>query len=966
MRSARQQRDEDMTSDNLQIGAFSVPRSFTLSLLAVSLSLAVLVALPAAASAAGGTCLNEPIRQEQGEAALSLPECRAYEQVSPAGTEPFYTTFGLSSANVETGEGAIQGQAGGELAAANGNSFAFQSTVAPPGSVTDGPFYLARRGNSGWSTENLTPPQSSNPTNACLPHIDAWSPELTTSILADGRNTFTNACGADDPPLVAGEPRGVQNLFLRDSSGSYQLVNLTPEGVTAASAEYVASSPDLSHVVFRESALLTPDAPSVGAGENREGKDYYEYFAGSLKLVTILPNGLPSPGVVVEGGAPSGLSNTNTSLPIPQTRNVVSGDGERILWETQREVDGLVGPNALYLRLNAGRQPTADGQCSELEPELACTVRVDAAAGGNGEGEAAPVFRFSSVDGSRVFFTDEQNLTAGSNAAPGAPDLYEFELNPERPLFSSLVDLTANSPEPADVVGLAGISDDGSSVYFAATADLTGSETNSQGSSATAPAQGTGLAAGVVKAVGELRGSGDPTITGVDVTEGEFHLGQEILGEHIFAGTTIAACTPDCSAPSELKLSGPTEASNPIAGVAITGLGSAEITNVGAAPGTFEVGMALTGVSVAPGTAVTAVGPDSLSLSKGPLTNGTIDLEGTMVNLFRRSDGHDSYVATLAPALDDPAKDAEGDHCAWAEVPVRGSNFRKRTNCLTSRVSPDGNFLAFTSNRPLTGYDSTPSSPSDCVVEAQIAGQNVFDPEPCQEVFLYDASRASLECASCAPDGLPPIGPASIHLREQLFLPNQNPGLYSLPRNLSTNGAVFFDTKSALLPSDENGVSDVYEYSGGTLSLISSGKSASSSYFYEASESGQDVFFLTAQALVKADTGGEMSIYDARIDGGFSEPQPAAECEGEPCRGAATQPPGSTSAGTPGFSGPEEGPKKTQTTPCKKGSAKKHGKCVKKPSKPKHHKQQQQKKKKKKHSHKENGKQAGDNRRSGK
>ncbi len=83
------------------------------------------------------------------------------------------------------------------------------------------------------------------------------------------------------------------------------------------------------------------------------------------------------------------------------------------------------------------------------------------------------------------------------------------------------------------------------------------------------------------------------------------------------------------------------------------------------------------------------------------------------------------------------------------------------------------------------------------------------------------------------------------------------------PRYLSDSGRLFFDSPEALVPQDTDGVENVYEYEpagigsctgvsgtfdagvGGCVSLISSGTSSEESAFFDASVSGDDVFFLT-------------------------------------------------------------------------------------------------------------------------
>jgi hypothetical protein len=100
-------------------------------------------------------------------------------------------------------------------------------------------------------------------------------------------------------------------------------------------------------------------------------------------------------------------------------------------------------------------------------------------------------------------------------------------------------------------------------------------------------------------------------------------------------------------------------------------------------------------------------------------------------------------------------------------------------------------------------------------------------------------------------------------------------------RYLSSSGRLFFNSSDALVPQDVDGTEDVYEYepagigncttssltfsasSDGCVNMVSAGTSAEESGFLDASESGDDVFFLTSSKLVSQDVGGERDLYDA-------------------------------------------------------------------------------------------------------
>lgn len=184
----------------------------------------------------------------------------------------------------------------------------------------------------------------------------------------------------------------------------------------------------------------------------------------------------------------------------------------------------------------------------------------------------------------------------------------------------------------------------------------------------------------------------------------------------------------------------------------------------------------------------------------------------------------------------------------------------------TSRVSPNGQYLAFDSVRPLTDSDNEPLEPQDC------------QGDRCAEIFLYDAQDNELACASCAQDEEAPTGPAQIAGPGHELTTPESPMYQS--RELLEGGRLFFDTRTPLVPQATNGVANVYEYEEGAVHLISSGASAGASTFLDASASGNDVFFATSQGLMASDTDNGDSVYDARVDGGF--PATAREATATP------------------------------------------------------------------------------------
>jgi hypothetical protein len=244
-------------------------------------------------------------------------------------------------------------------------------------------------------------------------------------------------------------------------------------------------------------------------------------------------------------------------------------------------------------------------------------------------------------------------------------------------------------------------------------------------------------------------------------------------------------------------------------------------------------------------------------------------------NLYLWNDGKLTFVAVLSfPEGECVAGVLERCANDMSVVPVYGNVFDqiyKFTTALTvwspslaykaAEVSPNGRYLVFMSKASLTGYDNTRSGNS-----AARYGERVG------EVYLYDAASNRVACASCIPDGARPVG--------ESYLPPSENILYQ-PNYVTDEGRVFFDSQEALLPQDTDGATNVYEYEGGRLHLISDGAGVGSSFFDAASPSGDDVFFTTRQQLVPQDQDEQADLYDARVDGGFRAPAPAPVCEGE-------------------------------------------------------------------------------------
>jgi hypothetical protein len=282
----------------------------------------------------------------------------------------------------------------------------------------------------------------------------------------------------------------------------------------------------------------------------------------------------------------------------------------------------------------------------------------------------------------------------------------------------------------------------------------------------------------------------------------------------------------------------------------------------------------------------------------GVLTGAEEDAHGERAqsgqsNLYVDHDGVTKLVAVLS------AKDA----ASWGSQP--GGDIAG----LTARVSPNGRWLAFMSQRSLTGYDN----------------HDVNNGRLDQEVYLYDVVTGRLVCGSCDTTGARPIGVKNFSGESGEWISAYVPGWTSYrlgpgdalyqSRYLSDSGRLFFNSNDALVPKDVDGTKDVYEFepvgvgnctvssqafeagADGCVGLTSSGESGDESSFLDASEDGGHVFFLTIAKLAGNDVDEALDVYDAHecssVSPCFSRPValPPPCGTGDACKAAPTPQP---------------------------------------------------------------------------
>jgi hypothetical protein len=391
--------------------------------------------------------------------AQALPDGREWEMVSPP------QKHGASIVPLNRGSALLDGLV---QASALGDAISYATsapTEAQPAGYSNGLQVLSLRGPDGWSSSDIAAPHtvasgatlrrgseykffSNDLSVGALQPIGAFSPSISSEASEQTGFLHTDYLGGGmtDPcvsscfrPLVTGAP-GYANVPQGTTFGNR--AGQQPEELNGqrlcrqemCGPQIAGATGDMEHVVLTSGADLTGD----GGGD----WGLYEWTAGKL---TFIGNGF------------LGNEGAESNAPNPDNRHPISEDGSRVIY---------VAPDRKTLLMR-------DVPRKE-------TLKLNAVQGGSGYRGFKVTsynqvhFEAASADGSRVFFTSTQRLTANSGASAYGTDdndLYECEVV-EAPasgkLECRLSDLTPrNSFGPGETVGtIAGISEDGSYVYF--------------------------------------------------------------------------------------------------------------------------------------------------------------------------------------------------------------------------------------------------------------------------------------------------------------------------------------------------------------------------------------------------------------------------------------------------------------------------------------------------------------------
>ena len=374
-------------------------------------------------------CPNDSFRTGPSE---KLPDCRAYEMVSP-----------LEKGNADVALWIARNAAPPRFFELNqstplGNAFAYTSATAF-GDADGSAFttqYLADRTGAGWASHAISPPRTAPPVGAEA-LLGGEFHGLSEDLCMAWIRHYSVA------PLVEEAIAGYPNLYRREncsSPGSYEaLTTVKPTNRPAAEYRGVrwhGSSEDGTHSIFTANGKLqNTQAPNLGPFE----LVLYEHMPQGLRFVCFLPNGSSSPFPCAPGTG-AGLSGVGNESSV---HNAISADGTKIFWSAASG-----GPGQIYARIE-GTQTikvsgtkasdpawywTASNDGSKVIFEFASGPLQDQLYEFDVESETARLIAKgvlgpmgASEDASRIYFASSEDLDEGGPAGAGARNLYLYE-----------------------------------------------------------------------------------------------------------------------------------------------------------------------------------------------------------------------------------------------------------------------------------------------------------------------------------------------------------------------------------------------------------------------------------------------------------------------------------------------------------------------------------------------------------
>jgi len=387
---------------------------------AAGCALIAMLLLPTGAGAAG--CPNEAVRTGRS---ASLPDCRAYELVTPPELGRTGDMSFLASSD------SVQPSVSGDALELDAQGSYLGSDVHVKGTTA-----VFSRGAGGWSMRSLVP--------AGQLQEDAFSARLLSPDLShtafDALDVLTN----ENETLGVGPAGGPYAPVASLHEPFEELQETELMGANKGTP----AVPAMSDVLFSswDHALLPLGPEREVAEETQPGdRDLYEWAGGRLSLVNVDSEGrLLNPCGAQLGAKGEGIQGSAVGA--------VSRDGSRVVFSSpdSRRKPGCLEP-ALFMRVD-GRETV------EVSEPQGVTVPPSA--------REVVLFDGASADGSRVFFTTLTALTPAAESVSG-PKLYEYDV--ARPVGERLKLIGGNVAEASRSFVNSGVvvAEGGGAVYFA-------------------------------------------------------------------------------------------------------------------------------------------------------------------------------------------------------------------------------------------------------------------------------------------------------------------------------------------------------------------------------------------------------------------------------------------------------------------------------------------------------------------
>jgi len=337
----------------------------------------------------GGSCENQA--QRTGPSA-ALPDCRAYELVTPPDTNglgpqapgALYTVL---SGGLNAGLPTVRADGEAIPFATGGGSLAGMNTSGGLG----GDIYLATRTPSGWQIASETPTGEENPSSEGGPK--AISPDYGYAAWVFGSPLGSSL---DDDPI-----------YLRAPDGSLQLIGEGPLA-TVKRVEMEQVGTGGAHVIFKTSVPLVQGAPAAEAIYDRTPD-------GVVHLVSLLPGDVtPSAGAKYSGSSADG---SVVAFNLPEGIYARLDDSRTVAAAPAGSSSAGLSDDGHYLFYVNG------GDFFRFDTESEETVEIAAT------GDAEPV-NVPSL-GTGAYFVSEAQLgeanPLGAEALAGQPNLYYWD-----------------------------------------------------------------------------------------------------------------------------------------------------------------------------------------------------------------------------------------------------------------------------------------------------------------------------------------------------------------------------------------------------------------------------------------------------------------------------------------------------------------------------------------------------------